>query len=70
MQNVFAVKSVKSMPCKAIGGKETLIKIEETFAKRPVLQIWPTCDFFFFFLSLLSKRAEKLQNWGSNSCAK
>jgi len=35
MQNVLAVKSVRTMPCKAIGGKkkQPLIKTEETFAE-------------------------------------
>lgn len=50
MWNVLAVKSVRSMPCKAIGKKKKkLIKTEETFAKRPVLWTWPACDFFFFY---------------------
>lgn len=50
------------MPRKVIEKKKTLVKTEETFAKRPVLQAWPTCDFFFFPSSLSKHR--KFTEWG------
>ena len=70
-RNVLAVKSVKTMPCKARGEKKkkkTLRKTEEIFAKRPILWAWPTWD-FFFFLSSLSKH-RKFTEWGVRTNAK
>lgn len=62
MRNVLAVKSVRSMPCKAIGKKKKkkLIKTEETFAKRPVLWTWPTYDFFSIITQQASRKVTEL----------
>ena len=62
-QNELAVKSVRTMPCKAIGKKKkkTLRQTKEIFAKRPILWAWPTCDFFF---SIITQQAQKIYRMG------